>query len=127
MSALSRRSLVASAAALPALASPTVTLTSEEHDPIFSPTRKFKEAWAAFNAYHGPDNSEEAEALEEAFYEAEEAWSPVVPTTLAGFKSKIDVFLNEYWGCRADEEQIADFLNTLYESARAIAEKAVRS
>jgi hypothetical protein len=61
MSNLSRRSLVTSAAALPALAVPAVAVASVEPDPIFAVLKAFDAALEAENAgYEARNNADEA-------------------------------------------------------------------
>jgi hypothetical protein len=95
-------------------------------DPIFTAIAKHEAAHSAFNAYKGPDDSEENLELERAMYAADNAWLKTVPTTLDGFKTKIDTYLSSYDGFRATDDEIVDFLDTLYKSACAIAGKAVQ-
>jgi hypothetical protein len=119
---LSRRSLVASAAALPALAMPAVVVA--EPDPIFAPMRKYKEAVAVFNAY--PHEDEHNEELARAMNQTQDEFYRVVPTTLEGFKAKVAFFLDEYRD-GVHMEELQGFFDTLCKSACVIAGQAVQS
>ena len=81
MSQLSRRTLVTSAAALPALSVPA--LASAEPDPIFAAIETYRDTHATFNAI--PED--EGEDYEEAYwqmYDAHRAIFVTVPTTMTG-------------------------------------------
>ena len=90
-SPLSRRTVVASAAALPALAVPAVARATEP-DPIFPAIAQWKKALAFSNGKFDGEIAEEA-ALDKE-HEAMKAVLRVVPTTLQGIRAKIDLVVN---------------------------------
>jgi len=82
MSNLSRRSLVASAAALPALAVPAVALAvTAEPDPIFALIERHR---AVFNASSSQISDSEEEELCGQVYEQGCVLAETAPSTLAG-------------------------------------------
>jgi len=81
MSTLSRRSIVTSAAALPALSVPAIAST--EPDPIFAAIQALRNSEAIFNAVPDEDEDQNDKAFD-AFYEANCALFRTVPTTAAG-------------------------------------------
>jgi hypothetical protein len=112
---LSRRSLVAGVAALPALVVQAVA-ASAEPDPIFAAIERHRKATAAClkaDEDQVLDYKRFADAMIDAFYRV---WD-MVPTTLAGMRAKIDfaVALSQF----SDADR--DFVETFYESARLIA------
>jgi hypothetical protein len=125
MSKLSRRSLVASAAALPALAVPAIAITSVEPDPIYAAIERWKEAVAvedeAFRA-HGDGDETATDARIEAMHDI----FNTMPTTMDGMRAKIDfaMSVDDVTDClRYSEsaEPLGNFLQTLYASAWLIA------
>ncbi len=98
MSHLSRRSLVASAAALPALAVPIVAVAvSAEPDPIFAAIERWKEALAVENASYGA-----LSAAQEAFRDRYGSLTPSgMPREMGEiFKSEDD----PYWSLRTHKQ-----------------------
>ena len=142
MSQLSRRSLVTSAAALPALAVPTIVLASVDPDPIYAAIEKHRAADAAFLArchyeedpanrppeihqtpadiHQTPEMAAAVSATRAARFELANASA----TSLAGLVSylecivsesnKLDEFLFE-------EEEVLAFAQSLLRSTRRIA------
>jgi hypothetical protein len=88
-------------------------------DPAFATIKNYKAAVAAFNAYDGPEDSEQHEKLERAFHEAQDEFLCVVPTTPEGFRAKVTVYLDVY--CGGFYENFKPLLDTLCESACLIA------
>jgi hypothetical protein len=163
MSNLSRRSLVASAAALPALALPVVAVAAEP-DPIFAAIERWEKAAAieqaaydvrdaaheAFRERHGTvhpsgggdrtlniqtDDYEnnvvpQYEAADEAAdvrLGATRAVFAIVPTTLAGLRAKIDFafsvdYVTGLLTNTGSDEPLRNFIDTLYASARLMAQ-----
>jgi len=119
MSALSRRSLVASAAALPALAVPAAACASVEPDPIFAVIAAYGPAFDQWEAAlraadFSPDARKklprgeyrrlkmEEDILRDEFEEIENKLFSTVPTTLAGLSALFAYIrtheqLNEDW------------------------------
>jgi hypothetical protein len=142
MSNLSRRSIVASAAALPSLTIPAVAIAAvAEPDPIYAAIGDFKKAHSIEEgAYQAIElavrdarSREEREDLEDAAYDAAseriEAMYAVfetVPTTLAGMRAKIDFaggvdHVTESLQQTHDPKRLKDFLETLYKCAERLA------
>jgi hypothetical protein len=137
-STLTRRALVASTAAIPAAAAlplpagadpavgwspPAMTeLTMSSApiaaDPILAAIKEYRRAVDALNAGADADGPQYA-ALERAFGQSHNALLKMVPTTLAGLKTKIAFFMND--SCLMDSIETPrvrrDFLDTLYKSA----------
>jgi hypothetical protein len=148
MSNLSRRSLVASAAALPALAVPAVAIAATaEPDPIFAAIEKFRTpevAWLARCQYEeerGIDTPELA-ALIDACNAARSELADTIPTTPAGLIAYLDYIVSENDrlttledGSRADIEiflfvddhETGRFVRSLARSAHRIFGEAVQS
>ena len=57
-------------------------------DPIFDAIARHEKAFSAFDAYGGPDDSEENLALERAMYDADDAWLKTVPTMLMALRKR---------------------------------------
>jgi hypothetical protein len=137
MSDPSRRSLVTSAAPLPALAVPaaavaaanvampasTLSEQSTQADPIVAAIERWKEAVAI------ADSSSDEEAFDDAagaVTEATYAIFKTVPTTLAGMRAKIDFAFSVDHVSELLLNNTADdiprcFIETLYEGARLMA------
>jgi hypothetical protein len=134
MSKLSRRSLVSSAVALPALAMPAaaVAAVSAGPDPIFAAIDQWKEGHAvelasfealnaaetAFQDRRGTDDYEKnVRPFKEASHQATDAQMDatyavfdIVPTTLAGMRAKIDFAMSadHVTGLLTDDDEDAD-------------------
>jgi hypothetical protein len=142
MSNLSRRSLVASAAALPTLAVPAVAVAAvAEPDPILAAIERWKEldvlhsnaidAEAAAEEVGAPDVEQaRCHAAGHTAADAAEAIFKTVPVTLAGMRAKIDFafhveHVTELLLNNGREETEGDtprqFIETLYEAARLLA------
>jgi hypothetical protein len=134
MSKLSRRSLVTSAAALPALAVPAVVIAATaDPDPIYAAIEGFKKALDVeeklYEAQRDAQSREEVEDLEDEAYDAAsdriKAMRTVfetTPMTLAGMRAKIDFagsmdHVTESLQQTHDPKRLKDFLETLYECA----------
>jgi hypothetical protein len=151
MSNLSRRLLVASAAALPALAVPAIASGQHwplEPDPIFAALDRWHELdvlhveaihaadavqaeiWrnetdqAAADAIMGPVDEAQSAACGAAWSGMEDVFE-IVPTTLAGMRAKIDFAFSVSHvseGLTCDDLQLLrGFMETLYEAARLLA------
>ena len=132
---LSRRSLVASAAALPALSVPAAAVAAcAEPDPIFAAIEQWKEACAIEQACKDARDYENLPRLEQAAEAAENerintvyAVFETVPTTLVGMRAKIDFAFSEDYitdllvNNVEGEDTVRDFLDTLYEAAGLLA------
>jgi hypothetical protein len=138
MSALSRRSLVAGAAALPALAVPAITVAAiAEPDPIFAAIERWEEAAAIEDAaYYGDgiDHDDPATVKAQGNASGRRVFATgsvfeTVPTTLGGIRAKIDFALSRDFvtdlllrSAKDDpDELVRNFIETLYEGARVIA------
>jgi hypothetical protein len=96
----SRRSLVTTAATLPALAIPTVALTSTEVDPIFAAIEAHRRAWTENErecskldeATHAGDDQAKRRGrqLLEAVDATADALVDILPTTLAGVAALLE-------------------------------------
>jgi hypothetical protein len=144
---LSRRLLVTTAAALPALAVPAAAKTpNHERDPIFAAIEKYRTMEAAFIArchYEdelrpAPGNSQTPEMLAavNAGRAARAALANTAPTTLAGMVAYLDYVVSE--SDKLDEllfeggdddgnDEARDFVRSLARGARQIAREAVQS
>jgi hypothetical protein len=130
-STLSRRTLVASAAALPALAVPVAATTTTGTDPVFPAIAQWKKALAFSNGEFDNEIAEQA-ALDKE-YEAMQVVFKTVPTTLQGIRAKIDFVVNSDFETKhvgshvrhaCTDEPLNAFLETLYDGARLIAGEA---
>jgi len=149
MSTLSRRSIVASAAAaLPALAVPAVALASTEPDPIFAAIEKERALNTAFLArcrYEddlveagvklAPASGEDSRTPEmvaavNAAVVARQELANTAPTTLSGLVAYIDYVLTESEKLSSPglevfffdgEEETLDFVRSLWRSAATMA------
>jgi hypothetical protein len=149
MSALSRRSLVTSAAALPALAVPAVAALAEP-DPIYAAIEKDRALYAAFIArcdyeggleksgvklVPGPGEGEYGRTFEmvaavDASVNARKELANTAPATLAGLAAYLDYVLAETDKLSSDdfptfffdgEEETLDFVRSLRRGATALA------
>jgi hypothetical protein len=154
MSKLSRRTLVASAATLPALAVPAFASPYPVNDPIFAAIKKYQTSDAAFLARCGyedealasghklalsPDGyrTPEMVAVGTASRAARAELANTSPTTLSGLATYLDFVVSEsaeigdlvFEGPNeysdADEQQ--DFVRSLQRAVRQIARHAVQS
>lgn len=147
MSDLSRRSLVASAAALPALAVPVVAVASVEPDPVYAAIEKSRIVEARFLARSeyedeyrakpgvrlAPDPDEDGEygrtsemvAAVDASIASRQELANTVPTTLPGLVAHLDYVLVESAKLGVlffdGEEETLDFIQSLWRSATALA------
>jgi hypothetical protein len=154
MPTINRRSLVASAAALPALAMPAAAdQLAHEPDPIFAAIEKYRVADATFIAHcYYEDNlagsghklspapndfrTPEMVAAVEASRAARAELAKTAPTTLAGMvayldyvasaSDKLDELLFEHDDGEGNDEA-RDFVRSLARSAKQIAREAVPS
>jgi hypothetical protein len=146
MSKFSRRSLVASAASLPALALPAVAVAaSAEPDPIFAAIEKYqhaKEVCLAMDIYDDveptPTPEDEADPRA-AVVDTRLRLAETVPTTLAGLRKYLDFVLaetarlssddyTEFFFCNDPEmQELLPFVQSLARSVRHIAGVAVQS
>jgi hypothetical protein len=149
---LSRRHLVTSAAALPALAVPAVAAFAHEPDPIFAAIEKERALDEAFitRCYYeddlagsgcklspAPDDSRTPEmvAAVTASRAARAELAKTVPTTLAGMVAYLDYVASEsdklddlFFEGEDDEgnNEAIDFVRSLARGARQIAREAVQ-
>jgi hypothetical protein len=126
-SILSRRTLVTSAAALPALAVPAIAFAATDTDPIFPAIERWKEALAFSDGTFAAPLEEEAALIKES--DAVDAIFQTVPTTSAGIRAKIDFafsvnHVTNHLKSEISDEPLRTFLDTLYESARMMAREA---
>ena len=152
---LSRRHLVTTAAALPALAMPAVAALAHEPDPIFAAIEKYRALDAAFIArcYYedglaesgqklspaaGDHRTPEMVVLVNALIAARAELATTAPTTLAGMVAYLDYVLSESDkmddflfvsgdGDPDEDDEARDFLRSLARAARQIAREAVQS
>jgi hypothetical protein len=132
MSNLSRRSIVASAAALPALAVPVIGAGSteldrmfgSEPDPIFAAIEAFEDARDAHaKAFHNDDEAASQGPLLAAYSDALERLLNTEPTTVVGMAAAL-VYVRdnmEHGGPIQDGDDIEDFIDTMARSAAALA------
>jgi hypothetical protein len=119
MSNLSRRSIVASAAALPALAVPAVALASVEPDPIYAAIEEYNRAKV-------PVEREGASRAEvNAAVAAREQLAKTEPTTKAGLIAFLDLAVAEQERLQIPvfdgEYETMCFIESLARSVRALA------
>ena len=119
MSNLSRRSIVASAAALPALAVPALAIASIEPDPIFAAIEEYKRAKEPVER----DGASRAEVY--AAVAAREQLAENEPTTKAGLIAILDLAVAEQERLQIPifdgEYETMCFIESLARSVRALA------
>lgn len=148
---LSRRHLVTTAAALPALVLASDVIASQlspSSDPIFAAIEKHRTAFAAFIAHSeyeddleekgheltpapGDNRTSEMVAVVTASRTARAELAETVPTTMAGMSAYFDYLLAESEKAEeplfVEEDDTMDFIRSLARAAKLIAREAVRS
>jgi hypothetical protein len=147
---LSRRTLVTSAAALPALAVPALAMPGPSNvDPIFAAIGKHRALDVAFiarchyeddlaesghkpNPAPGERRTPEMVAVVNAGIAARVALANTAPTTLAGLVAFLDFAVSEIANRDGElpfdgEEEMNPFIRSLHRGATQIAREAVRS
>jgi hypothetical protein len=153
MSDLSRRHLVTTVAALPALAVPAAAAKlTHEPDPIFAAIEKYRTTNAAFNARSdyetdleesghklppAPDDwrTPELVAVVTAVRAARAELAKTAPTTLDGIVACLDYVISQsraegdlmFEYADGGDDEIMDFVRSLARGARLIARQAVQS
>jgi hypothetical protein len=133
MSNLSRRSIVASAAALPALAVPAVaipSIESDQPDPIFAAIEAFEHVRDAHaEAFHNDDEEASQGPLLAAYSDALDRLLNTEPTTLVGIAAALAYVSNNMnrGGPIQDGDDIESFIETMARSAAVLAGLAVHS
>jgi hypothetical protein len=126
MTGPSRRGVVASLAALPALAGATVAAAhggAALNDPIFSAIERYRRALEAFESADELSKPSQFEAAGDELYAASEALFATVPTTVAGCLALIDCVLADAGG--EDLEHHWAALKSLIEALPQLARSAL--
>jgi hypothetical protein len=152
MSKISRRSLVTTAAALPALAVPAAASPAQKADPIFAALETYRGLDAAYYArsdyedslgesgvklHPAPDDHRTPEMVAHvtASVAAREALANTAPTTMAGLVAFLDFAVSEAARLGNDgdelpfdgEEEMNAFIQSLHRGASQIAREAAQS